>query len=125
MTSRDRKDLPHSQDPQQVRAPETHTDRMVRKEKESDALDEALQETFPTSDPISPFVPAVPLRSPGDDDASAGANICAHDGCRCATTPPAIWCSDSCREAQQGYVPMPGQSCQCGHSECAARQGSS
>ncbi|UNK51037.1 hypothetical protein MNR01_08620 [Lysobacter sp. S4-A87] len=35
-------------------------ERMRRKRHESDNLDEALQETFPASDPVSPFVPARP-----------------------------------------------------------------
>jgi len=55
----DRKDLPH---PHDARKDTTHTEsageRARRKKKESDALDEALKETFPTSDPESPFVPA-------------------------------------------------------------------
>jgi hypothetical protein len=35
-------------------------ERTRRKRHESDNLDEALQETFPASDPVSPFVPAKP-----------------------------------------------------------------
>lgn len=31
-----------------------------RKQRADDNLDKALRETFPASDPISPFVPAVP-----------------------------------------------------------------
>jgi hypothetical protein len=58
--SRDRKDLPHPHDSTTKPAEETRTERTVRKQRESDALDEALKETFPTSDPVSPFVPAVP-----------------------------------------------------------------
>jgi hypothetical protein len=32
----------------------------ARKKRTDDILDKALNETFPASDPISPFVPAVP-----------------------------------------------------------------
>lgn len=38
-------------------ASESATEREARKAHESDALDEALKETFPTSDPIAPFIP--------------------------------------------------------------------
>ena len=38
--------------------PESDADRRQRKEKESRNQDEALEETFPASDPVSPFVPA-------------------------------------------------------------------
>lgn len=34
----------------------------ARRHRESN-LDEALEETFPASDPVSPFVPAVPPKS--------------------------------------------------------------
>lgn len=37
---------------------ESAEERAVRKRKESDNLDESLDETFPGSDPVSPFVPA-------------------------------------------------------------------
>jgi hypothetical protein len=35
-------------------------ERAQRKRHESDNLDQALKETFPASDPVSPFVPATP-----------------------------------------------------------------
>lgn len=38
--------------------PESATERRDRKQRESDNQDEALDETFPASDPVSPFVPA-------------------------------------------------------------------
>lgn len=38
--------------------PETEQSRRERKRHESDNQDEALEETFPASDPVSPFVPA-------------------------------------------------------------------
>jgi hypothetical protein len=53
---RDRKDLPTEED--RNRPPETPEHRQRRKQHESDNQDEALDETFPASDPISPFVPA-------------------------------------------------------------------
>ena len=38
--------------------PESQVERRDRKQRESDNQDEALGETFPASDPVSPFVPA-------------------------------------------------------------------
>jgi hypothetical protein len=38
--------------------PESDSERRERKQRESDNQDEALDETFPASDPVSPFVPA-------------------------------------------------------------------
>ncbi len=38
--------------------PETPAQRQARKRRESRNQDEALEETFPASDPVSPFVPA-------------------------------------------------------------------
>src|SRR3546814_1694703 len=58
---RDRKDLPAEDD--RNRPPETPEHRKHRKQHESDNQDEALDETFPASDPISPFVPATTPRS--------------------------------------------------------------
>jgi hypothetical protein len=56
--NRDRKDLPQSPP---VQAPEeTERQRRDRKAHESENQDEALEETFPASDPVSPFVPAKP-----------------------------------------------------------------
>lgn len=52
---RDRKDPPP---PGSVPGRETELQRRVRKQHESRNQDEALEETFPASDPVSPFVPA-------------------------------------------------------------------
>lgn len=52
--SRDRKDLPEDHPAGQ----ESPGERSERKQKESENQDEALEETFPASDPVSPFVPA-------------------------------------------------------------------
>lgn len=54
--SRDRKDLPTDHD----RHPDSESpqQREQRKGRESENQDEALEETFPASDPTSPFVPA-------------------------------------------------------------------
>ena len=41
-------------------APEAPRARAQRKLHADDNLDEALEETFPASDPVSPFVPAKP-----------------------------------------------------------------
>lgn len=54
--TRDRKDPPG---PDEVRDCEESTEqRAKRKQHESDNHDEALEETFPASDPVSPFIPA-------------------------------------------------------------------
>jgi len=58
MSTRDRKDLPLPDTG--PCAPETEEQRARRKQHESDNQDEALEETFPASDPVSPFVPAKP-----------------------------------------------------------------
>lgn len=55
MTRQDRKDPPFEK---KKRRPETEGERRERKRHESDNQDEALEETFPASDPVSPFVPA-------------------------------------------------------------------
>lgn len=116
--TRDRKDLPHEHEEQKVPAVETHTDRAERKQKESDALDEALKETFPTSDPVSPFVPAIPVET-SSAEGNNGTSRCAHEKCRCEVTPPQQWCSEECREAQQGCAAGSGSACGCGHAACA------
>ena len=56
-TTRDRKDPPHA-----GKAPEAETlqQRERRKQKENANMDQALEETFPASDPVSPFIPAKP-----------------------------------------------------------------
>ncbi len=38
-----------------------HEDQRREKEKQDALQDDALEETFPASDPVSPFVPAKPL----------------------------------------------------------------
>lgn len=53
--ARDRKD-PKPVPP----ATETPEQKDRRKRKESRNLDDALEETFPASDPVSPFIPAKP-----------------------------------------------------------------
>ena len=64
MNERDRKDSRHPLDaPEQER--ETDAERAARKRKESENQDHSLEETFPASDPVSPFVPA---KAPKDDD---------------------------------------------------------
>jgi hypothetical protein len=56
--NRDRKDPPDVDAP--LRRPESPQQRAQRKRKESENVDQALEETFPASDPVSPFVPAKP-----------------------------------------------------------------
>ena len=59
MPNQDRKDPPI---PGQAPCPpETEEERAARKRRESENQDEALEETFPASDPVSPFVPAKPV----------------------------------------------------------------
>jgi hypothetical protein len=55
---RDRKDLPPPLEPEEP-CIEDAAERARRKRHESDLQDEALEETFPASDPVSPFVPAI------------------------------------------------------------------
>lgn len=55
-TNQDRKDPPI--DGGDAPGPETERERAERKRHESENHDEALEETFPASDPVSPFVPA-------------------------------------------------------------------
>jgi hypothetical protein len=59
MSSNDRKDVPHPSDTG-ASEPETSVERDARKKKESENHEKALEETFPASDPISPFIPAKP-----------------------------------------------------------------
>ena len=63
-SSRDRKDPPEADAPSQQESPE---ERARRKRKESANMDQALEETFPASDPVSPFVPAKPRADPPGD----------------------------------------------------------
>lgn len=55
MNAHDRKD---SNKHDQGAGPESGDERRERKSHESDKQDEALEETFPASDPVSPFIPA-------------------------------------------------------------------
>lgn len=68
MSSKDRKDLPHpddrKDDERAQTAPETEAERRERKRREAENHDEALEETFPSSDPVSPFIPS---RTPGEN----------------------------------------------------------
>lgn len=115
MSARDRKDLEHPDSAAVKPAQESAREREARKAHESHALDEALEETFPTSDPISPFVPAVRA---SNEQAADDASQCAHVACTCTVQPPQRWCSDACRDQQQGYL-RPGATCACGHATCA------
>lgn len=55
MNSHDRKD---NRKPDKPVSPESDEQRRTRKSHESENQDEALEETFPASDPVSPFIPA-------------------------------------------------------------------
>lgn len=62
--NRDRKDPPDPNAPSQRESAEQ---RANRKRKESANMDQALEETFPASDPVSPFVPAKPREDTPED----------------------------------------------------------
>lgn len=55
---RDRKDPPGPHEP--LEGSESGRQRVRRKAKEDANMDQALEETFPASDPVSPFIPAKP-----------------------------------------------------------------
>ncbi|WP_426702779.1 hypothetical protein ACPPVV_07205 [Rhodanobacter sp. Col0626] len=59
MSTMDRKDSSGPND-KASKCEETPAEHEQRKRKESANQDEALEETFPASDPVSPFVPAKP-----------------------------------------------------------------
>lgn len=59
MNNMDRKDPPTTEGDC---LPESPKDRQERKKKENQNQDEALEETFPASDPTSPFIPAKPIK---------------------------------------------------------------
>ena len=57
--SQDRKDPPLKDDKKTTQdKPEDAREREKRKQHETENQDHALEETFPASDPVSPFVPA-------------------------------------------------------------------
>lgn len=59
MAHQDRKDPPLDKDGKPAKGkPEDAREREKRKQHESENQDQALEETFPASDPVSPFVPA-------------------------------------------------------------------
>jgi hypothetical protein len=60
MSSHDRKDQPKPTTPKPGHDADAESENKRRKRKshESDNQDEALEETFPASDPVSPFIPA-------------------------------------------------------------------
>lgn len=68
MSSKDRKDIAHPYD-QHKDKNETPAEQKGRKRKEAENHDEALEETFPASDPVSPFIPSKPRK---DDPGSSG-----------------------------------------------------
>ena len=57
--NQDRKDPPLDDDADALvqSQPESAEQRALRKRHESDNQDESLEETFPASDPVSPFIP--------------------------------------------------------------------
>ena len=116
MNSKDRKDTPHADDGKQHKSDETPGERASRKAKESAALDEALEETFPTSDPVSPFVPAVPTEAESGKD-----KPCAHAACGCRVAGDRQWCSEACRAAS-GNDAHASARCECGHAGCGEGQ---
>ncbi len=80
MSNHDRKDLEHPDSNCPPAAPETEEARQQRKDRESRNQDEALEETFPASDPVSPFIPAkMPDPEPAVAE-SAAAHSVSYDG---------------------------------------------
>jgi CYTH domain-containing protein len=77
MSNHDRKDLDHPDCKDKPAAPETAEARRQRKDRESENQDEALEETFPASDPVSPFIPA---RMPPVEQSDADRHTIIHDG---------------------------------------------
>ena len=62
MPRREKSSSDQTGDPRRYRS-DSHAKRVSRSEAEShtqDLQDEALEETFPASDPVSPFIPARP-----------------------------------------------------------------
>jgi hypothetical protein len=80
MPNHDRKDLEHPDSNCPPAAPETEETRQQRKDQENRNQDEALEETFPASDPVSPFIPAkMPDPEPSGSESAAGHTI-SYDG---------------------------------------------
>jgi hypothetical protein len=121
--TRDRKDLPPPGEDVGQQPVETPEQRDARKDAESASLDQALEETSPASDPISPFVPAIGSVDRKDDttqapESSAVASVaCGHTRCRCLVQAPEIWCSETCRDQQQGFDDADDR-CNCDHEAC-------
>jgi hypothetical protein len=110
----DRKDIPATK-PAKHLADELAQARERRKAHESRTLDGALKETFPTSGPVPPFAPAIRTEH---EFISEATRRCGHAGCTCAITANETWCSEACRDQQQGYLHA-HQACMCGHGGCA------
>ncbi|HET6631304.1 MAG TPA: hypothetical protein VFG73_01170 [Rhodanobacteraceae bacterium] len=60
MSGHDRKDVVPPDETHSNAHKESEAERRRRKQHESDNQDESIEETFPASDPVSPFVPAKP-----------------------------------------------------------------
>lgn len=45
---------------------------------------------------------------------------CAHQACACPAEPNSEWCSEQCRDAQQGY--SAASICPCAHAGCVTEQ---
>jgi hypothetical protein len=125
--TRDRKDLPVPGEQVGQQAVETSEQREARKEAESASLDTALEETSPASDPISPFIPAVgSVGTEGETSQSPESQgvqqaACGHSRCRCLVQAPEIWCSEECRDQQQGFDDTDA-GCNCDHDACTHRR---
>ena len=80
--SHDRKDPPSTPGGRDSGAPESPVEQHQRKSHESELLDEAVDETFPASDPISPFVPAKGVLTDGGEVEDFPANAKPRDDAR-------------------------------------------
>ena len=80
--SHDRKDPPSTPGGRARGAPESPVEQHQRKSHDSELLDEAVDETFPASDPISPFVPAKGVLTDGGEVEDFPANAKPRDDAR-------------------------------------------
>ncbi len=53
-----------------------------------------------------------------EDSTPDGSSVrCGHARCNCIIAPPELWCSETCRDQQQGFESA-DEGCGCGHELC-------
>jgi hypothetical protein len=88
---------------------------------EQDVMAPAREVAAALTDPTPPDPPAATVASTtGGGHEGATFSGCAQDGCACTAPADTPWCSDACRDAQQGI--SQGSTCPCGHSGCITQQ---